>query len=77
MKEQNKRKKLSIFQTTSIVLIGLMIAFIIISVGIIIDLKNKIDDTKEKNDAITNSIITNEKHTKIEEKYLKNIIKFI
>ena len=77
MKEQNKRKKLSIFQTTSIVLIGLMIAFIIISVGIIIDLKNKIDDTKEKNDAITNSMITNEKHTKIEEKYLKNIIKFI
>ena len=77
MKEQNKRKKLSIFQTTSIVLIGLMIAFIIISIGIIIDLKNKIDDTKEKNDAITNSMITNEKHTKIEEKYLKNIIKFI
>lgn len=52
-----KERKLSIFHITSIVLTAILVVFIVVSIAIIIDLKNKTDETKEKNDGITQSLI--------------------
>lgn len=55
MKEREKLwKKYSIFQIVSVILIAILFVAIIVQVGIMIGLKNKIDDTKDKNDEITN-----------------------
>lgn len=55
MKEKEKLwKKYSIFQIVSVILIAILFVAIIVQVGIMIGLKNKIDDTKDKNDEITN-----------------------
>lgn len=47
-------KRYSIFQIVSVILIAILFVAIIVQVGIMIGLKNKIDDTKDKNDEITN-----------------------
>lgn len=55
MKERERLwKKYSIFQIVSVILIAILFVAIIVQVGIMIGLKNKIDDTKDKNDEITN-----------------------
>ena len=54
-----KKRRLSIFQSTAIILTVLLFVFIIVSIGIIIDLRNKTNQLKEKNDEITQSVATN------------------
>lgn len=72
-----KEKKLSIFHITSIILTIILVVFIIVSIAIIIDLKNKTDATKDKNNELTQNLSTNNKEiTKIQKNYLKNIEKY-
>lgn len=69
-------RKPSIFQITAIILTAILFVFIIISICVIIDLKHKTDETKDKNEQIENLESRQEKFTKIQTNYLKNIKKF-
>lgn len=56
---EKEKKKFSAFQIVSIILIAILIIAIIVQIGIMINLKHKINNTKEKNDEISQSIILN------------------
>lgn len=78
MEEKQKWwKKLSIFQITCIILIAILIIAIIVQIGIIINLKNKTDDTSDKNDDIISQLPEDEQpeteETSVLNNYLKNI----
>ncbi len=69
-------RKLSIFQITALILTAILFVFIIISIFVIVDLKYKTDETKDKNEQIENIESQQEKFTEIQINYLKNIKKF-
>ena len=68
-----KDQKPSFFQITAVIITVILFVFIIISIGIIIDLKHKTDKTKEKNDQITNSFFIEEKYSSVQQNYINNI----
>lgn len=78
MEEKQKWwKKLSIFQITCIILIAILIIAILVQIGIIINLKNKTDDTNDKNNDIISQLPEDEQpeteETSVLSNYLKNI----
>lgn len=78
MEEKQKWwKKLSIFQITCIILIAILIIAIIVQIGIMINLKNKTDDTNDKNDDIISQLPEDKQpeteETSVLNNYLKNI----
>lgn len=68
-----KDQKPSFFQITAIIITVILFVFIIISIGVIIDLKHKTDKTKEKNDQITNSFFIEENYSSVQQNYINNI----
>lgn len=71
---ENKRRKNSTFQIVGAILVGILIVAIIVQIGIIISLKNKIDKLNEENSKLPE--ISDEKMPEFwQEKYLKNILK--
>lgn len=74
-KEKKWWKNLNIFQITCIVLVAILITAIIVQIGIIINLKHKIDDTNDKNDEIVSQLPEEEQPT--EQNYLSNYIQNI
>ncbi len=78
MEEKQKWwKKLSIFQITCIVLIAILIIVVIVQIGIMIDLKNKTDDTNDKNDDIVSQLPEEEQPETEETTVLCNYSKII
>lgn len=75
MEEKKWWKNLNIFQITCIVLVAVLIIAIIVQIGIIINLKNKIDNTNNKNDEVVSQLPDEEETT--EPTYLKSYIKNI
>ena len=71
--KKSREKKFSVFQITSIVLSIMLAIFILISIFIIVDLKQKTDDTKYKNNSISQTYKNEEKLTKIQKKYVNKI----
>lgn len=78
MEEKKWWKNLNIFQITCIVLVAVLIIAIIVQIGIIINLKNKIDNTNDKNDEIVSQLPDEEETTEPTylESYIKNIENF-
>ncbi len=54
--EKTKWKELSIFQKTCIILTVVLIVAIIVQICVMIAIKNKTDDTKDKNDEIESQL---------------------
>lgn len=52
-----KEKRFSAFQIVSVILIIILVVAIIIQIGIIINYKHTIDNLKDKNEEISQSII--------------------
>ncbi len=78
MEEKQKWwKKLSVFQITCIVLIAILIIAIIVQIGIMINLKNKTDDTNDKNDDIISQLPEDEQTETEETSVLNNYLKSI
>lgn len=78
MEEKQKWwKKLSVFQITCIVLIAILIIAIIVQIGIMINLKNKTDDTNDKNDDIISQLPEDEQTETEEASVLNNYLKSI
>ena len=78
MEEKKWWKKLNIFQITCIALVAVLIIAIIVQIGIIINLKNKIDNTNDKNDEVVSQLPDEEETTESTylESYIKNIENF-
>ncbi len=78
MEEKKWWKNLNIFQITCIVLVAVLIIAIIVQIGIIINLKNKIDNTNDKNDEVVSQLPDEEETTEptFLESYIKNIENF-
>ena len=78
MEEKKWWKNLNIFQITCIVLVAVLIIAIIVQIGIIINLKNKIDNTNNKNDEVVSQLPDEEETTESTylESYIKNIENF-
>ena len=78
MEEKKWWKNLNIFQITCIVLVAVLIIAIIVQIGIIINLKNKIDNTNDKNDEVVSQLPDEEETTEpiYLESYIKNIENF-
>lgn len=78
MEEKKWWKNLNIFQITCIVLVAVLIIAIIVQIGIIINLKNKIDNTNNKNDEVVSQLPDEEETTEptFLESYIKNIENF-
>lgn len=78
MEEKKWWKNLNIFQITCIVLVAVLIIAIIVQIGIIINLKNKIDNTNDKNDEVVSQLPDEEETTEpiYLESYIKNIKNF-
>ena len=78
MEEKKWWKNLNIFQITCIVLVAVLIIAIIVQIGIIINLKNKIDNTNDKNDEVVSQLPDEEETTEPTylESYIKNIENF-
>ena len=55
-KERKNWKNLSIFQKTSLILIGVLLLVIIIQIGYAIHLKQKYDYLKRKNDEVSSQL---------------------
>lgn len=55
-----KKQKLSIFQITAIILTAILFVFIIVTMGIIIDINKKTKNLEDENDKISQSIIINQ-----------------
>ncbi len=78
MEEKQKWwKKLSVFQITCIVLIAILIIVIIVQIGIMINLKDKTDDTNDKNDDIISQLPEDEQPETEETSVLNNYLKSI
>lgn len=69
-----ERKKLSIFQWTTIIITAILIIANIVLIGIIIDLKLKTENLKNKNDEISDNF-TPPKYNNTQYVYLKEIYK--
>lgn len=78
MEEKKWWKNLNIFQITCIVLVAVLIIAIIVQIGIIINLKNKIDNTNDKNDEVVSQLPDEEEPTEPTylESYIKNVENF-
>ncbi len=78
MEEKKWWKNLNIFQITCIVLVAVLIIAIIVQIGIIINLKNKIDNTNNKNDEVVSQLPDEEEPTEPTylESYIKNVENF-
>lgn len=61
-------KNLNVFQIVSIILIVILFVAIIVQIGIMINLKEQIDNTNQKNDEIVSNLPETDEAT-----YLKNI----